>query len=89
MEENQDVVRRMDEEGHQIGLHTYDHVRLTDLNRTDFNAQVEKSRALLKQVLGHNDFLLRPPYGMLDESVKAWAGCPIILWSIDRRIGRT
>ncbi|MFR8331749.1 MAG: polysaccharide deacetylase family protein [Oscillospiraceae bacterium] len=39
----------MDEEGHQIGLHTYDHVRLTDLNRTDFNAQVEKSRALLKQ----------------------------------------
>lgn len=83
VEENQDVVRRMDEEGHQIGLHTYDHVRLTDLNRTDFNAQVEKSRALLKQVLGHNDFLLRPPYGMLDESVKAWAGCPIILWSID------
>ena len=58
-------------------------MRLTDLNRTDFNAQVEKSRALLKQVLGHNDFLLRPPYGMLDESVKAWAGCPIILWSID------
>ena len=78
-----DVVRRMDREGHQIGIHTFDHVRLTDLNRADFDVQVEKTRAALKSALGHNDFLLRPPYGMLDESVKAWAGCPIILWSVD------
>ena len=83
IENNGDVVRRMDEEGHQIGIHTFDHVKLTDLNRADFDAQVETTRALLKSTLGHNDFLLRPPYGMLDESVKAWAGCPIILWSID------
>ena len=83
IENNGDVVRRMDEEGHQIGIHTYDHVKLTGLNRADFDAQVEKSRMLLKETLGHNDFLLRPPYGMLDDSVKAWAGCPIILWSID------
>lgn len=80
---NEDLIRRMDAEGHQIGIHTYDHVKLTGLNRADFDAQVEKSRSLLKEVLGHNDFLLRPPYGMLDESVKTWAGCPIILWSID------
>ena len=83
VEYNQDVIRRMDEEGHQIGLHTYDHVLLTALNRVDFDAQVEKSRLLLKETLGHNDFLLRPPYGIYDESVKAWAGCPIILWSVD------
>ena len=72
VEANRDVVRRMDREGHQIGIHTYDHVKLTDLSKTDFDAQVEKTRAVL-----------RPPYGMLDDSVKAWAGCPIILWSID------
>ena len=83
IEHNEDVVRRMDEEGHQIGIHTFDHVKLTGLNRADFDSQVEKSRDALKAVLGHNDFLLRPPYGMLDESVKSWAGCPIILWSID------
>lgn len=83
VEGNEDVLRRMDAEGHQIGIHTYDHVQLTGLNRTDFGAQVDKTRTLLKQVLGHNDFLLRPPYGILDDSVKRWAGCPIILWSID------
>ena len=81
--DNRDVVRRMDREGHQIGIHTFDHVKLTELNRADFDAQVEKTRSALKQALDHNDFLLRPPYGILDDSVKAWAGCPIILWSID------
>ena len=83
IEVNRDVVRRMDREGHQIGIHTYDHVQLTGLNRADFDAQVEKTRSELISVLDHNDFLLRPPYGILDDSVKAWAGCPIILWSID------
>ena len=80
---NEELVRRMDAEGHQIGIHTYDHVKLTGLNQTDFDAQVDKTRQLLKSVLGHNDFLLRPPYGMHDEGVRAMAQCPIILWSID------
>ncbi|MEQ2457293.1 polysaccharide deacetylase family protein [Flavonifractor hominis] len=83
VEYQQDVVQRMDREGHQIGIHTFDHVELTELNHADFSAQVDTTRALLKQTLGHNDFLLRPPYGLLDESVKQWAGCPIILWSVD------
>ena len=81
--DNADLVRRMDEEGHQIGIHTFDHVTLTELNRADFDAQVETTRSLLHDVLGHNDFLLRPPYGLLDQSVQAWAGCPILLWSVD------
>lgn len=80
---NEDIVQRMDAEGHQIGIHTFDHVTLTGLNQADFDAQVERTRQLLKTVLGHNDFLLRPPYGLLDEGVQTMAGCPVILWSID------
>ncbi len=80
---NEELVRRMDAEGHQIGIHTYDHVALTDLNRQDFDAQVGRTRALLGTILGRDDFLLRPPYGLLDPSVRAWAQSPIILWSVD------
>lgn len=80
---NEDIVRRMDAEGHQIGIHTYDHVKLLGLNRADFDAQVDKTRQMVKNILGHNDFLLRPPYGLYDAGVQAMAGCPIILWSID------
>jgi len=73
----------VDQGGEQIGIHPYDRVKLTGLNKTDFDAQVDRTRSILKGVLGHNDFLLRPPYGMTDNGVKTWAGCPIILWSID------
>ena len=83
VEGNEDVVRRMEKEGHQIGIHTYDHVKLTGLSRADFDAQVGRTRDLLAGILGRRDFLLRPPYGMTDASVKAWAESPIIIWSID------
>ena len=81
--DNEDVIRRMDREGHQIGIHTFDHMQLTELNQADFDAQVETTRTLLKDLLGHNDFLLRPPFGKWDEGVRTRANCPIILWSID------
>lgn len=80
---NEDVVARMAREGHQIGIHTYDHVTLTGLNRSDFDAQVDKTRRILENVLGYDDFMLRPPYGLYDEGVQAMAESPIILWSID------
>lgn len=80
---NEDLIRRMDSEGHQIGIHTYDHVELTGLNRADFDAQVGTTRTLLTQLLGHNGFLLRPPYGSVDAGVRAMAGAPIVLWSVD------
>ena len=83
LENNEDLIRRMDAEGHQIGIHTYDHVSLTGLSKADFDAQVAVTRQKLMDILGHDDFLLRPPYGAVDDAVRKNAGCPIILWSID------
>lgn len=83
LEGNEDLVLRMEREGHQVGIHTYGHALLTGLNRADFDAQVDRTRQMLRQILGHNDFLLRPPYGLYDAGVQSMAGCPIILWSID------
>ena len=80
---NEDLVRRMAAEGHQIGVHTYDHVEVTDLSQTDFDLQVGKTRSLLYDILGVGDFWLRPPYGKTDASVRAWADSPIVLWSVD------
>ncbi len=80
---NEDLLRRMEAEGHQIGIHSYTHAKLTDLNNADFAAEVERTRTVLKNAVGHNDFLLRPPYGMVDAGVKRRAEAPIILWSID------
>jgi len=83
IEGSEDLIRRMKEEGHQIGLHTYDHVEVTKLSRSDFDLQVGKTRALLASITGDSAFWLRPPYGLVDDTVRQWADSPLILWSVD------
>lgn len=83
IEENADLVCRMARSGHQIGIHTYDHVSLVDLSRSDFDAQVQRTRHILEEVIGPGEYLLRPPYGLVDDAVKRYADSPIILWSVD------
>lgn len=79
-----DKVRRMIAEGHEVGIHTYDHAAaLTGLSRGDFDAQVGRTRTLLTELLGDRTFLVRPPYGAVDESVRVWADAPLVLWSVD------
>ena len=80
---NEDLVRRMAAEGHQIGIHTYDHVELRGLSRRDFDLQVGKTRALITRLAGDGSYWLRPPYGFLDRNAGSWCGGPVILWSVD------
>ena len=79
----EELIREMARAGNQVGVHTFDHVMITDLSREDFDLQVGKTRALLMDVLGAGEFWLRPPYGIVDESVERWADGPLILWSVD------
>ena len=80
---NEDLVRRMAAEGHQIGINTYDHVELKGLSRQDFDLQVGKTRALITQLVGEGNYWLRPPYGLMDRQAGQWCGGPVILWSVD------
>lgn len=83
VEGNEDLLLRMDREGHQIGLHTFHHRSLAEVNGADFYAEVDKLRDSLSGLLGRKDLMLRPPYGMITPSNRARAGAPIILWSVD------
>ena len=77
------LIQDMAAAGNQVGVHTYDHVMVTDLSRRDFDLQVGKTRALLIDLLGEGEYWLRPPYGIVDQSVERWADGPLILWSVD------
>ena len=79
----EDLVERMEAEGHQIGIHSFDHKAITALNDLDFAAQVDREREALEAILGREDFPLRPPYGEVDAAVEKRAPGPIILWSVD------
>lgn len=83
VEGNEELVVRMEREGHQVGLHTFHHKSLAALNGRDFYAEVDRLRETLAGLLEQRSFMLRPPYGMITPSNRARAGMPIILWSVD------
>lgn len=83
VEGNELLLQRMAGEGHQIGLHTYHHKSLAELNASDFYAEVDELRATLGALLGQKDFMLRPPYGMMNAATQDRAAAPIVLWSVD------
>ena len=80
---NEALVKRMKEEGHQVGVHSYSHILITDLSSADFDFEVGQTRTQLSNILGEAPFWLRPPYGIVDASVQKRADSPIILWSVD------
>ena len=81
--ENEPLIRRMAAEGHQVGVHSYSHIRITDLSKVQFDQEVARTRQELTAILGEGDYWLRPPYGIIDDSVLKWAESPVVLWSLD------
>ncbi len=77
------LVEQIQAGGHQIGIHTYDHVPITSLSHEDFDLQVARCREYLTSLVDCDDFVLRPPYGFVDNNALLWSECPIVLWSID------
>ena len=80
---NEDLIRRMSSEGHQIGVHSYSHIQITGLSKEDFDFEVGQVRNQLSAILGEGSYWLRPPYGIIDPSVQKWADSPVVLWSVD------
>lgn len=78
-----ELVERMAAEGHQLGVHTFDHERVTDLTKEGFLRQVEGTRRRLYELVGERELWLRPPFGILNDNTCLWADSPIVLWSVD------
>lgn len=80
---NEDLLRRMRAEGHQIGNHTYSHVRLGTADKVSVVEEIQKSEVLLRGAVGEGDFWLRPPYGAIDAQRAELIKTPMIYWSVD------
>lgn len=78
-----DVLQREYTEGHEIGNHSYNHPSLTKLNAQDVAYQVKETDERIAHLLPSAPVLLRPPYGAVNDAVKASVQKPFVLWSID------
>ena len=80
---NEELLLRMATEGHQVGSHTYSHVRLQGAAESTVIEEITKTDVLLTELLGEGDYWLRPPYGLVDDQTYRLAETPMIYWSLD------
>ncbi|MDQ0418111.1 peptidoglycan/xylan/chitin deacetylase (PgdA/CDA1 family) [Croceifilum oryzae] len=80
------VVKRIAQEGHQIGNHSYDHANLKKLPDKAYHEQIEKTGRLIRNLVGYTPKAFRPPYGSLSEKQVKWASDKKYLvtqWNVD------
>lgn len=77
------IVKRMYDEGHELGNHSWSHPDLSTLSAEDVASQITKTNNAIKKASGHYPTVLRPPYGSYNQNVRNAAGMPIITWSVD------
>ncbi len=78
-----DVIKRMQEEGHLIGNHTYSHIQLTKKNREKFKEELIATNEVLKEITGEETEFVRPPYGSWDKSFEKELNMFPVLWTVD------
>ncbi len=80
-----EIVRRMQEEGHLIGNHTYHHVQLTAANGEKFREEIISTNEIIKEITGQDTEYIRPPYGCWNKKYEDELNMFPVLWSIDPR----
>lgn len=78
-----DIVRRMSEEGHLIGNHTYSHLQLQNANREEFKQELVKTNEIITEITGEEVIFVRPPYGSWDKSLEPELNMFPVLWNVD------
>lgn len=81
-----EILKRIVDEGNEVGNHSFNHLRLNTLNDKELTNQIEKTNKLIEGITGRPVSLLRPPYGLRNKNVigaAKKAGMSIILWNVD------
>lgn len=80
---NEELVRRMQREGHLIGNHSYQHIQLTRAGEDMVCEAVEQTEQIIESITGSRPKYLRPPYGDWNESLECRLDLTTVFWSVD------
>ena len=81
-----DTILRMVSDGHEIGIHTWEHATLTKLDEAGILRQINLTQEALQETAGYTCSVLRPPGGAYNDFVKQVVGSQGIYlanWSVD------
>lgn len=83
---NPAIIKRIVNEGHAIGNHSYNHANPAKLTEAQFEKQFTHTQVILRELIGYEPKLIRTPYGALEENQLKWAarsGMIAVNWDID------
>lgn len=80
---NEEIIKRMYDEGHLIGNHTYSHVNLANLSFENACDEINTTNAFVYNLTGYEVEYIRPPFGAWTEKLKSETNMAIVMWNVD------
>ncbi|TXK72399.1 polysaccharide deacetylase family protein [Paenibacillus sp. N3.4] len=81
-----EVMKRIAQEGHAIGNHSWDHANLAKLPNDRIKSEITDTDTKINSIVNQVPVLFRAPYGVVNNEIKniaASTGHQIIGWSVD------
>lgn len=81
---NEDLVKRMIEEGHIVGNHTVNHKSLPEISENELEKEIMNLHTILYEKTGYEMKYMRPPKGEYSENVLKnieKLGYKVVMWS--------
>lgn len=81
--ENPELVKRLDEEGHLIGNHTYHHVDITKLSDEEARQEILDTDQVVYDITGKHVEYMRPPFGVWQKDLEMEMEVMPVMWTVD------
>lgn len=84
---NPSILARAVAEGHEIGNHTYSHIKMSGSSQDTVCSEIERTSAIIQSATGVSPRVMRPPYGATNGNLVNLMfnkyGMRSILWNVD------
>ncbi|MDP2749238.1 MAG: polysaccharide deacetylase family protein [Nanoarchaeota archaeon] len=80
-----EVVKRINDEGHDIGNHGYHHLNMSPMKLSRQTKEITLTEMVIKEITGEEPLFFRPPRGVYDQKMRRMLvnkGYSIVLWTI-------
>ncbi len=82
-EQNPELVKRIHEEGHLIGNHTYHHVDISRMSDEEAAAEIKKTDDVIYALTNQHVKYIRPPFGAWQKDLELEMEVLPVMWSVD------
>ncbi len=83
VKENPKLTKRIYEEGHMIGNHTYSHIDMSKVSEGKAGKELKKTSRMVHAITGEYPQYMRPPYGVCSQSLEESLDMILVRWTID------